>query len=52
MWGITMYLMRFADYLQGRKDKKLVGYVIILQKMRMFSITICKRNMACKKAVT
>ena len=22
MWGITMYLMRLADYLQGRKDKK------------------------------
>jgi hypothetical protein len=22
MWGITMYLMRLADYLQGRKYKK------------------------------
>ena len=22
MWGITMYLMRLADYLQGHKDKK------------------------------
>jgi hypothetical protein len=22
MWGITMYLMRLADYLQGDKDKK------------------------------
>ena len=22
MWGITVYLMRLADYLQGRKDKK------------------------------
>ena len=48
MWGITMYLMRLADYLQGRKDKKLVRYVIILLKMRVLSLTICKRNMACK----
>ena len=23
MWGITIYLMRLVDYLQGRKDKKL-----------------------------
>lgn len=22
MWGITIYLMRIADYLKGRKDKK------------------------------
>lgn len=22
MWGITIYLMHFVDYLQGRKDKK------------------------------
>ncbi len=22
MWGITIYLMRLADYLQGRKDKR------------------------------
>ena len=22
MWGITMYLMRLADHLQGRKDKR------------------------------
>ena len=22
MWGIAMYLMRLADYLQGHKDKK------------------------------
>lgn len=22
MWGITIYLMHFFDYLQGRKDKK------------------------------
>ena len=22
MWGITIYLMRLVDYLQGRKDKK------------------------------
>jgi hypothetical protein len=22
MWGITMYLMRLVDYLQGRKDNK------------------------------
>ncbi|HEX2406404.1 MAG TPA: hypothetical protein VHJ38_04260 [Nitrososphaeraceae archaeon] len=22
MWGITLYLMRLADYLQGRKDIK------------------------------
>ena len=22
MWGITMYLMRLADYLQGDTDKK------------------------------
>jgi len=47
MWGITMYLMRLADYLQGRKDKKLVRYVIILLKMRVLSLTICKRNMDC-----
>ncbi len=46
-------ILFFADYLQGRKDKKLVGYVIILLKMRMLSITICKMNMAYKlKAVT
>ena len=22
MWGMTIYLMRLVDYLQGRKDKK------------------------------
>ncbi len=22
MWGITIYLMHFVDYLKGRKDKK------------------------------
>lgn len=22
MWGITIYLMRLVDYLQGRKDKR------------------------------
>ena len=22
MWGITIYLIRLVDYLQGRKDKK------------------------------
>ena len=22
MWNITIYLMHFVDYLQGRKDKK------------------------------
>lgn len=30
MWGITMLLMRIADYIQGRKDKKtcaLCNYV-------------------------
>lgn len=22
MWGITMFLMRLADYIQGQKDKR------------------------------
>ncbi len=23
MWGITIFLMRLADYLQGQKDKRI-----------------------------
>ena len=48
MWGITVYLMRLADYLQGHKDKKLVGCIIILLKMKMLSLIICTKNMAYK----
>ena len=34
MWGITIYLMRLADYLQGRKDKRTCTNVTLLQKMK------------------
>ena len=35
MWGITMLLIRLADYIQGRKDKRtctLCSYVVTNEK--------------------
>jgi len=35
MWGITMLLIRLADYIQGRKDKRtctLCSYVATNEK--------------------
>jgi hypothetical protein len=48
MWGITMYLMRLADYLQGPKGKKTCRICNYIAKNENALITICKRNMTYK----
>lgn len=32
MWGITMLLMRLADYIQGRKDKRTCRFCNYIAK--------------------